>query len=134
MNPPDSFDSWSATSRLANLSGTHIVIMRLSRVRIRTLLIVVAVVAASIGGIKEYFRLIELSKRYNFIATAVRQNVRMRLAELPGLKANLARLMDSPNRDDVQIELWAIRIDQKQADIASNANFVLIYEHAASHP
>ncbi len=109
-------------------------IMRLTRFRIRTFLIVVAFIAACIGGGEEYFRLTKLSKRYDQIALSFSQPVADGLAELKTMNSQFDTFWASPKRDEAQIELWVHRIGQKRAEVAALTNYVLIYEHAASHP
>jgi hypothetical protein len=108
--------------------------MRLPRFRVRALLIAVAGVAVLLGGGLEYVRLKRLSNRYRYYAWVYGGDVRKGLQTLARLKPKLRRLSESPDSDNVQIEVLAVTIEQLQAQLAADANLVQIYEHAASHP
>ena len=110
--------------------------MRLPRVRFTVwrMMIAVALIAAALGGGLEYLHLKRLSDSYRDRAWAYGGNVRMSLWEIAKLKPKLAQLKQSPNPDQVEIELLSLAIQDMQSKVAANANLVQIFEHAASHP
>lgn len=108
--------------------------MRLPRVRVRTVLILVAAIAILLAGSLEYRRLARLSAIYRYQAWGYGQNVRMRLQDLARAKQKLTRLDLSLSSDVKEFERLEWAIQRLHADIAANANLVQIYEHAASHP
>jgi hypothetical protein len=108
--------------------------MRLPRVRVRTLLIAVAVLAVLLAGCLEYRRLTRLSAQYRFLAWGYGDNVRMRLRNLARAKQEMMELKEALNWDVREIQRVGIEIESLRADIAANANLVQIYEHAANHP
>jgi hypothetical protein len=116
--------------------------MRLPRYRVRTLLIVVIVLAVLLGGSLEFLRLNRLSRRYRYIASAHGNDVRSDLGQLGRLKPMYQKLRASSDAsggrlteaERAQLAELALTIDQLHADIAMRANLVQVYEHAARHP
>lgn len=117
--------------------------MRLPRLRVRMLLIAVALMAVMLGGSLEALRLSRLSQKYAELALGYGGNVRMRMSDLAKSDARREQLREdlaarpSENESDgrvVGIYQLMSEIRYLRADIAANANLVQIYEHAASHP
>ena len=108
--------------------------MPMPRVRLRDLMIAVAVVAALLGGGSEYRRLKRLSDRYEWLAWSYGTNLEMRLRDLAQLKSILKQLEQSPAVDPFQLDYHRLELEWLRSNIAATANIVQMYEHAASHP
>ncbi len=108
--------------------------MRRPRMRVRTLMIVVAVVALASAGWMLYVRWTRLAAIYRYTAWAYGTNVRSELQRLAKRKRELAEFRAAGKIDYKERGLIELGIEQARARIAANANLVQLYEHAAAHP
>jgi hypothetical protein len=108
--------------------------MRWPRLRVRTLLIAVAVMGLGLGGWLEYRRLKRYADYCRSRAMGHGTNVQMRRSDLASAMLAMRRLRSSPNPDGAQTDYLNVVIEMIRRQIALEANLVRTYEHAASHP
>lgn len=115
--------------------------MRLRPVRVRTMLILMATLAALIAGGMEFVRLRRLAAKYRYIAWAAGNDVQSYLGNLTRAEARLRQLgalkeARGPLSEDERLELieLPIAVEFGRARVAASVNMLQLYDHAASHP